>query len=58
MDIIKSLKNFIADSKRVLSISYKPDRASFNRTFKIVLIATLIVGILGFIVVTIIGFVT
>ncbi len=58
MDIIKRIKNFIADSKRVLSISYKPDRASFNRTFKIVLIATLVVGILGFIVVTIIGFIT
>ncbi len=58
MDIIKRIKNFIADSKRVLSISYKPDRASFTRTFKIVLIATLVVGILGFIVVTIIGFIT
>ena len=58
MDIIKSLKGFIADSKRVLAISYKPDQKSFYRTFKIVIIATLIIGILGFIVVTIIGFVT
>jgi protein translocase SEC61 complex gamma subunit len=49
---------FIADSKRVLEISYKPDQKSFNRTLKIVLIGTLILGALGFVIATIITFLT
>lgn len=52
------LKDFIADSRRVLEISYKPDMETFKRTVKIVLIGTLILGILGFIVSIIINFVT
>jgi protein translocase SEC61 complex gamma subunit len=49
---------FIADSKRVLEISYKPDQTTFKRTLKIVLIGTLILGIMGFIISTIITFLT
>lgn len=58
MDIIKTIKDFFADSKRVLDISYKPDMGTFKRTVKIVLIGTLILGILGFIIAEIIQFVT
>jgi len=52
------ITGFIADSKRVLEISYKPDQKTFNRTLKIVLIGTLILGVLGFIIATIITFIT
>lgn len=55
LNIVKKLKDFIADSERVLGISYKPDQATFMRTIKIVLIGTLILGILGFIIAEIIG---
>lgn len=45
---IKSIKEFISDSKHVASVSYKPDTDTFKRTLKIVLIGILILGILGF----------
>jgi protein transport protein SEC61 subunit gamma and related proteins len=58
LDIIKSIRGFLSDSKRVLDISYKPDMGTFQRTVKIVLIGTLILGVLGFIIATIIGVIT
>ncbi len=58
MDVSKSISGFISDSKRVLAISYKPDQKTFNRTLKIVLLGTLIIGVLGFIIATIISLLT
>ncbi len=51
------LKRFIADSKHIISVSYKPDTASFKRTLKIVLIGILTLGILGFVIAEIINLV-
>ncbi len=58
LNLVKRLRNFYADSKRVLGISYKPDQQTFMRTVKIVLIGTLILGILGFIIAEIVGLIS
>ncbi len=47
---IKSLKEFYTDSKHVLSVSYRPDRETFMRTMKIVVVGIIILGIMGFII--------
>lgn len=57
-NIIKILKDFIADSRRVIDISYKPDMDTFKRTMKIVLIGTLILGALGFVIEFIVTYIT
>jgi protein translocase SEC61 complex gamma subunit len=54
---IKSLRDFYEDSKHVLSVSYRPDRETFMRTMKIVVIGILILGIMGFIISEIITFI-
>ncbi|MGC8587215.1 MAG: protein translocase SEC61 complex subunit gamma [Candidatus Micrarchaeia archaeon] len=56
-DIVQKLKQFYADSKHVLSVSYKPDMPTFKRTLKIVLFGILIIGILGYIISLIIDFI-
>ncbi len=52
---ITSLKTFYSNSKHVLSVSYKPDMDTFKRTLKVVIIGILLLGILGFIISTIIN---
>lgn len=54
---IKSLREFYADAKHVLSVSYRPDRDTFMRTVKIVVVGILILGVLGFIIFELIGLV-
>ncbi len=58
LNIAKRLGDFYSDSRRVLEVSYKPDMTSFKRIVKIVVIGTLILGILGFIIETIIALIT
>lgn len=50
LNLVKSLKDFYADAKHVMSVSYRPDRDTFIRTVKIVVIGILILGIMGFII--------
>lgn len=50
MGIWAKIKKFIDDSKHVISISYKPTRAEFDRAAKLILIGILIIGTLGFII--------
>jgi len=50
LNLIQKTKQFFADSKHVLSVSYKPDMPTFKRTLKIVLFGALIIGILGYII--------
>lgn len=59
MDInpIPRLRQFYADSQRMLSISYKPSTQDFKRTLKIVLLGTIVLGIMGYIISIIIGLV-
>ncbi|MCL5100476.1 MAG: protein translocase SEC61 complex subunit gamma [Candidatus Marsarchaeota archaeon] len=58
LNVKRILKSFYSDSKHVLSVSYKPDLATFKRTLKIVLLGTVILGLLGFIITEIIQFAT
>ena len=53
---VPKLKRFYSDARHIISVSYKPDTASFKRTLKIVLIGIIILGILGFIISEIINF--
>ncbi len=52
---IPVLQQFYENSKRLLSISYKPSTSEFIRTLKIVLLGTLILGIMGYIISLIVG---
>ena len=38
-----------------MSVSYKPDMETFNRTLKVVLVGVILLGILGFIIYLIIN---
>ncbi len=50
-------RKFIDDSKRVMSISYKPSSEEFNKSAKIILIGILFIGVIGFIIAIIISLV-
>ncbi len=54
-NIVSMLKDFYANSKHVLSISYKPTMDAFKKTLKIVLLGTIAIGVMGFIIALIIG---
>lgn len=58
MNIFEKLKEFNKNSKHVMSVSYKPGKAEFNKTAKIIIIGILGIGLLGFIISLIIGFLT
>ncbi len=55
MSIPSRLSKFIDDSKRVMSISYKPSSEEFNKSAKIILIGILLIGAVGFIIAIIIS---
>ncbi len=55
LDIIRSLRNFVSDSRHVMSVSYKPDTDTFKRTLKVVLVGVILLGILGFVIYLIIN---
>ncbi len=55
-NIIAMFKDFYTNSRHVLGISYKPTTEAFRKTLKIVLLGTIAIGILGFIIALIIGF--
>jgi protein translocase SEC61 complex gamma subunit len=52
---IQKIVQFYEDSKRLLSVSYKPSNDEFKRTLKIVLFCTIILGIMGYIISIIVG---
>jgi|GEM_PF-493464 len=54
-NIISSFKNFYNDSKRIISISYKPSTEELNKSAKIILLGILIIGVLGLILAIIIS---
>ncbi|MEM0124073.1 MAG: protein translocase SEC61 complex subunit gamma [Candidatus Micrarchaeaceae archaeon] len=57
-NIADKLKQFYADSKHVMSVSYKPDMSTFKRTLKVVLFGTLLVGLLAYIIYIVISLIT
>ena len=54
---VAGMKQFYANARHILSVSYKPGMPEFERTLKIVLIGTILLGIFGYIVSIIIGLV-
>ncbi len=52
---IPMVRQFFADSQRMLNISYKPGMNEFKRTLKIVLLGTIVLGIMGYIISIIVG---
>jgi protein transport protein SEC61 subunit gamma-like protein len=55
---IPKIKAFVSNSKHILAVSYKPDAAEFNRTARIVILGILLIGVLGFIISLIVGYIT
>jgi protein translocase SEC61 complex gamma subunit len=54
-NIIKSIRDFYSDSRRILAISYKHTGEEFNKSAKIILLGILIVGALGLIIAIIVS---
>lgn len=54
---IPKIKNFISESRRILSVSYKPSTDAFKRTLKIILIGIVILGLMSFVIATLVGFI-
>jgi protein translocase SEC61 complex gamma subunit len=52
---VQKIMQFYDDSKRLLSVSYKPSNDEFKRTLKIVLFCTIILGVIGYIISIIVG---
>ncbi len=55
MNITAKFKNFIQNSRHILSISYRPNRAEFDKSAKIIIIGILITGTLGFVIAVVIS---
>ncbi len=54
---LPKIRQFLDDSGRILSISYKPGMDEFKRTLKIVLFGTMLLGAMGYIIYLIVLFV-
>lgn len=52
---IQSIKQFYEDSKRLLSLSYKPSADEFKRTLKVVLFCVILLGVIGYAISIIVG---
>ncbi|MGC8478921.1 MAG: protein translocase SEC61 complex subunit gamma [Candidatus Micrarchaeia archaeon] len=57
LNIIAALKNFYNDSRRIISISYKPSAEEFNKSARIILFGILLIGVLGLVIAIIISLV-
>ena len=53
MSLKESLDKFVKDSKRVLKVSRKPDKAEFFDFAKITALGILVIGVIGFVMVII-----
>jgi protein transport protein SEC61 subunit gamma-like protein len=53
MDIKERFDKFVKDSKRVLKVSRKPDRAEYFDFAKITALGILVIGVIGFVMVII-----
>ena len=51
MNVQERLDKFVKDSKRVLKVSRKPDRAEYFEFAKITALGILVIGIIGFVIV-------
>ena len=53
MNVQERLDKFVKDSKRVLKVSRKPDRAEYFEFAKITALGILVIGLVGFVIVII-----
>ena len=53
MSLKESLDKFVKDSKRVLKVSRKPDKAEYFDIAKITALGILVIGAVGFVIVII-----
>ena len=53
MSLKESLDKFVKDSKRVLKVSRKPDKAEYFDFAKITALGILVIGVIGFVIVII-----
>ena len=53
MSLKESLDKFVKDSKRVLKVSRKPDRAEYFDFAKVTALGILVIGVIGFVMVII-----
>ncbi|WP_407423933.1 protein translocase SEC61 complex subunit gamma [Methanobrevibacter sp.] len=51
MNVQERLDKFVKDSKRVLKVSRKPDRAEYFEFAKITALGILVIGVIGFVIV-------
>ena len=49
MSLKESLDKFVKDSKRVLKVSRKPDKAEYFDFAKITALGILVIGVIGFV---------
>ncbi|MEM0149921.1 MAG: protein translocase SEC61 complex subunit gamma [Candidatus Micrarchaeaceae archaeon] len=55
MSLVGKFQQFIDNSKHVLSVSYKPTTAEFDRSAKLIIIGILLLGFLGLVIAVIIS---
>ena len=53
MSLKESLDKFVKDSKRVLKVSRKPDKAEYFDFAKVTALGILVIGVIGFVIVII-----
>lgn len=53
MSLKESLDKFVKDSKRVLKVSRKPDKAEYFDFAKVTALGILVIGVIGFVMVII-----
>lgn len=53
MNVQERLDKFVKDSKRVLKVSRKPDKAEYFDFAKITALGILVIGVIGFVMVII-----
>ncbi len=50
MNLVESIKDFIASSKRVFTVSKKPNFKEFSTMFKVILLGVALIGLIGYII--------
>lgn len=50
------LRSFFSNARHILNISYKPSNEEFNKSARIIVLGIIIIGVLGYIISLLIGF--
>jgi protein translocase SEC61 complex gamma subunit len=55
LNILDQFKKFMDNAKHVMSISYKPTRAEFDKAAKLIIFGILLIGAIGFVLAIVIS---